>query len=74
MSNSSKYGRITTSIKEIPEDEPIFLLRAQDPFASDAIEYYARLRLDAGADEEVVIAIEEVAETMRSWSFKKNPD
>lgn len=43
MNQRSKYGRITAEFKNIPEEEPVFLLRAQDILAPAAVETYANL-------------------------------
>lgn len=39
----SKYGRITSELKDLPAEEPVFLLRGQDILAPIAIELYANL-------------------------------
>ena len=42
MAIAGKYGRITTECGDIPEDEPVFLLRARDRQAIYAIAAYSR--------------------------------
>lgn len=37
----AKYGRIAVEGKDIPEDEPLFLIRGQDVTAVEAIYAYA---------------------------------
>jgi len=79
----SKYGEIVASRKELPPDEPLFLLRGQDLIAPSAIDSYAShvravvtgvtdasraQRLTAVADE-----CESVAAAMRVWQAD-NPD
>lgn len=38
-----KYGQIIAEFKEIPEDEPLFLIRGQDALSVQAVEAYASL-------------------------------
>ena len=69
---SDKYGKITTEKKEIPADEPLFLFRGQDRFASTAIRFYATLVATvnpAGARD-----IMKHADEMDEWPTKKIPD
>lgn len=73
MGAEAKYGRITTERKAIPEDEPVFLLRAQDALASPAVRVYAALRRAAG-DDEGAEQCEAVARLMEAWPVKKRPD
>lgn len=46
---AGKYAGIEVEGKDIPQDEPLFLLRAQDVFAPDAVEGYATLLAAAAA-------------------------
>lgn len=39
----SKYGRLVAERKDIPDDEPLFLLRGQDALAPGAVENYAEM-------------------------------
>ena len=65
--------RIQDSANLIPEDEPVVLLRAQDKLACKAVEYYAKLCLEAQA-EEVAGRMVKHAEKMWAWPKKKIPD
>ncbi|GAI58943.1 unnamed protein product [marine sediment metagenome] len=51
----------------IPEDEPVFLLRAQDVTAPDAVRYWAMRAGEAGALKNITDAAEEQAEAMVEW-------
>lgn len=73
MAIEGKYGRVTTERKQIPEDEPVFLLRAQDKLASSTVRMYAALRRAAG-DEDGAMNCEAVARLMEAWPVKKQPD
>jgi hypothetical protein len=71
MAISSKYGRV--DIKKIGDNEPVFILRAQDKLAGPTIEMYKTLaashgsRLAASLDKEIT--------AFHSWQgFKKIPD
>ncbi|MGI0148696.1 MAG: hypothetical protein ACREDF_04095 [Thermoplasmata archaeon] len=73
MAIEGKYGRVTTERKSIPENEPVFLLRAQDKLASPTVRIYAAMRRAAG-DEEGASQCEAIARLMESWPVKKDPD
>ena len=65
------YDRIQDPHNWIPEDEPVFLIRAQDAIAPDVLDYYAatlQLRFNAfpGIDNIVKIVLHH-AEEMRTW-------
>lgn len=51
----------------IPEDEPVFLLRAQDVTAPDVVEYWAIKARAFSAKENIVKAAREQAARMREW-------
>jgi len=64
MAVSGKYGKI--DIPNIGEDEPVFILRAQDKLASAAIEMYRSLAVSHGAP--VAEKIGEELERFSGWS------
>lgn len=61
-----KYGRISTELKELPDDEPLFLFRGQDALAPSVISNYAMLLQAAGLSDQAVKAHEAALE-MRRW-------
>lgn len=55
-------------------DEPVFILRGQDRFASELVEYWARQageRLGFGHPK--IIEAQEIAERMRNWKPRRYP-
>jgi hypothetical protein len=71
MAVSDKYGKI--DIPKIADDEPVFVLRAQDRLAAYAIEMYRALAASHGSP--VVEKLQAVIEDFRSWDgSKKLPD
>jgi hypothetical protein len=71
MAISTKYGKI--NISKIPDNEPVFILRAQDRLAEHAIEMYRSLAASHGSA--VAEKIHADIENFRSWSgSKKLPD
>ena len=68
-----KYDRIQDPEGKIPEDEPVFLLRGQDIFAADVVEYWAELAEKGGVAPERVKEVLEQAKKMREWKTKKIP-
>lgn len=63
----SDYDRIQDPAGLIPENEPVFLLRAQDVFAPQTLEEYADALRRNGAPPELVDAAREHAAEMRRW-------
>jgi hypothetical protein len=71
MAVSGKYGRL--NIPRIGEDEPVFILRAQDKLAGPAIEMYRLLAASHGA--RLAGELEKEIQSFRRWSGKcKLPD
>ena len=65
------YNRIQDPSGKIPDDEPVFLLRSQDPDAADTVRDYAD-RIEArGADPRMVDVCRDWAATMDAWPTKK---
>ena len=56
----------------IPDDEPCFVLRAQDEFAEMAVGIYAQLVREFAP--EVAVAALDHAERIADWPRKKIPD
>ena len=67
------YNRIQDPAGLIPDDEPVFLLRAQDELACKAVAYYAELCKHA-QDLPVAMKAQAHAERMAAWPKKKVPD
>ena len=71
MAISGKYGRV--SIPKIGDDEPIFVLRAQDKLAETAIQMYQLLAASHGCPISEKLQTE--VDTFRQWKgAKKLPD
>ena len=71
MALSGKYGKL--SIPNIADDEPVFILRAQDALAETTIEIY---KLLAGShDLDIADSLEMEIGAFHHWSgTKKLPD
>jgi hypothetical protein len=71
MAVSGKYGNVP--IPNVGNDEPVFILRAQDRLALAAIEMYKLLAETSDAD--VASHLDNQIEAFRQWKGKrKNPD
>lgn len=68
------YNRIQDPEDLIPEDEPVFLLRAQDDIAARVVRYWADQAEEAGANPDIVARARAHAEKMEAWQTKKVPD
>ena len=68
------YDRIQDPANKIPDDEPVFLLRAQDACAVQHVKDYADHIELRGASPEMVAMVREHAKKMEAWPTKKLPD
>lgn len=71
------YNRIQDPQGRIPDDEPVFLLRAQDEFAPAVVADWARRACEGGADEKIVSLALAHAARMQEWQAahgRKTPD
>lgn len=69
------YNRIQDPENKIPEDEPVFLLRAQDQTAAAVVrDWVRRNKQIAGHDPEAIALAEQQAIRMDQWPTKKTAD
>jgi hypothetical protein len=71
MALSTKYGKV--NIPNLGEDEPVFILRAQDELALPAIEMYRMIAVARGAP--IAVGMNNEMDKFRKWKGpKKLPD
>jgi len=69
------YNRIQDPEKKIPEDEPVFLLRAQDKTAAQIVRLWASAqRKNPKADKKLIEMVEHHADRMEEWAKQKWAD
>lgn len=56
------------------DDEPVFVLRAQDDLAADLVDQWATRASLLGCPHDKVREARELAQSMREWPTRKNPD
>lgn len=72
---TEKYNRIQDPAGIIPENEPVFLLRAQDIHAAYAVrDWLDRYTSDPNHSPERAKQVSEHFKLMRDWPIKKTPD
>jgi hypothetical protein len=70
-----KYNdRVQDSANIIPEDEPVFLLRAQDKVAAETLMFWIQEQERAGGDENMVRLAREHYKKFMEWPKKKLAD
>lgn len=74
MGNETKYGRVTTQHGEIPEDEPVFLFRAQDQLLPQVLDYYRDLCKEAGSPLHHLTGIAEAKMDVAQWQDRHPGD
>lgn len=67
MAAEGKYGRITTEFGDIPEDEPVFLLRGRDAATVAAIQSYEAVCVALGSPQRHLNGVQEARERIRMW-------
>lgn len=60
--------------KNIPPDEPVFVLRAQDALAAELVELWALRARAAGTHNDKVRSAFAISEDMKNWRIRKEPD
>ena len=68
------YARIQDPENKIPDDEPVFLLRAQDVIAADVVRIWATLNRAHGGDYRLSLMASRCADIMDKWPKKKPAD
>jgi len=63
----SDYDQIQDPSGRIPEDEPVFLLRAQDISAPWALEEWIRHAADSGANDNILALARRQLLAMNEW-------
>lgn len=75
MGFDGKYGKVTLEKKpDVPEHEPLFVLRGQDRLAPGIVRLYGELYLSATGDDEGRRKILKQARLMQLWEPRKVPD
>lgn len=68
------YNRIQDPAGLIPDDEPVFLIRAKDIVSADAVRAWADLHDKAGGDPMMSYAARRHALLMDAWHEKRLAD
>jgi len=68
------YNLIGTDEDPIPQDEPVFILRAQDELALPVMLIYAVLAETQMVDPTLARSVREHADLFRVWPTRKKPD
>jgi len=66
----SNYDQIQDASGKIPEDEPVFLLRATDPLAAEVIRHWIYLAEIKGARLDILATAASQADAMENWPIK----
>lgn len=72
MGHATKYGRITAEHKEIPEDEPVFIIRGKDCLAVPTIDYYISQVATRAPNQQFLEQVSAVCDYIQEWQ-RANP-
>ena len=62
------------TLRLIPRDEPVFLIRGQDICAAEAVQAWVQIAKAKGVNEATLRSAKAVAVKMEEWKPKKKPD
>lgn len=71
MGQDLRYGQLATELKDIPTDEPVFILRGQDRLSVETLSDYCR-SLELHGIMSVRIRAKEALQQFRDWQ-EANP-
>ena len=77
MALDAKYGKVTLEREpaSLEDDEPVFVLRAQDALAVEVLTYYRDLYEEGEVvNVEKLVDLRTVMQAFRQWPTKKWPD
>lgn len=69
-----RHGREAAFLDDIPDEEPVLVIRAQDICGAAAARRYAELLVDVHANPLMVQSVLDHADAMEAWPVKKLPD
>jgi hypothetical protein len=69
---ATKHNNV--SLDRARDDEPIFVLRAQDRLAPDTVRHWAATAEKAGCGSAKVQEARDLADAMERWPNRKTPD
>ena len=61
-------------LEKVPDNEPLFLLRAQDSLAMELVELWALRARSAGTPQDKILSAMDCLYDMSCWPIRKNPD
>lgn len=70
----AKANRAEGCLGKAHPDEPVFILRAQDSLSADLVEKWAIHARSLGCGNDKVNEAFALADEMRHWHIRKNPD
>jgi hypothetical protein len=65
VAKAGKYGEL--GIEHIPDDEPVFIIRAQDKLAVPIIQEYMALAEEKGVSDEFLDHLDRVCGDIKVW-------
>jgi len=67
MGYDGKYGKVTTEHGDIPDDEPVIVLRARDCQSVKTLAYYVFLCIKGGSPRRHIALVQDSVDRFRSW-------
>jgi len=73
MGYDAKYGKVTTEHGEIPDDEPVVILRGQDLAVPRTLNYYRGVARELGSPDEHLSLVTDQVGYIKGWQ-RYHPD
>lgn len=67
MGYDTRFGNVRTQHEDIPEDEPVFMVRARDTLSIDVIATYMMRSIQSGSSKEHLRMVMGALEEFRYW-------
>jgi hypothetical protein len=72
MAYDGKYGQVTTERGNIGDDEPVFVIRAQDKLSAEVIDFYRSLCTAYEAGPDHIRAVETTWNRFEEWQVNNH--
>lgn len=74
MPHDLRYGLVLLEYGNIPEEEPVFVIRARDELAETTLAQYCTAARARGVDQAVIDRVCAANRQMAAWTNKRLPD
>lgn len=70
MAYDLKYGKVSTTLGDIPEDELVMVFRAKDALVPNMLDEYLKLAIEAGCTPGFQTKVAMMRGALRTWQIE----